>query len=451
MCCNNCEFFDEYGYCRMDDRRTKEQTKIPNPNAECESGMFEARNVKKQMRETYDIIYNTIDYYMDMPEEQKNLVTLWIIGTHFHENFETFPYLFVNAMRGSGKTRLLKIISMFAKEGQHVTSVTEAIIFRTRGALIIDEFEGVGGKDKNSLRELLNTAYKRGSKVFRMKKQKGLDGENQVVEEFQPYRPIVMANIWGMEEVLGDRCINITLEKSENSLKTKLVEDFGGDFKNCNYTNYTRKSALTTLNSLVRCSLCSLCMKKNIAQKWNNYITTLNNTTTLSTSDYTNYTKFSDNLDTEEMIEEDSDFNIKTDFLPLFEKIYGTNIDGRNLELFFPLFLIASESGEDVLLKTIEYSKSVIENKKTEEITESKDVLVYHFVSGMDHSWYNIKTLANNFKFFISEGENEFINVRWFGKALKRLNLVAKKRRLGEGVQVILDIDKAKSKKAIFE
>jgi hypothetical protein len=284
-----------------------------------------------------------------------------------------------------------------------------------------------------------------------MKKQKGLDGENQVVEEFQPYRPIVMANIWGMEEVLGDRCINITLEKSENSLKTKLVEDFGGDFKNCNYTNYTRKSVLTTLNSLVRCSLCSLCMKKNIAQKWNNYITTLNNTTTLSTSDYTNYTKFSDNLDTEEMIEEDSDFNIKTDFLPLFEKIYGTNIDGRNLELFFPLFLIASESGEDVLLKTIEYSKSVIENKKTEEITESKDVLVYHFVSGMDHSWYNIKTLANNFKFFISEGENEFINVRWFGKALKRLNLVAKKRRLGEGVQVILDIDKAKSKKAIFE
>ena len=42
-----------------------------------------------------------------------------------------------------------------------------------------------------------------------MKKKKTIEGEQQVVEEFEPYRPIIMANIWGMDEVLGERCIQL--------------------------------------------------------------------------------------------------------------------------------------------------------------------------------------------------------------------------------------------------
>ena len=41
----------------------------------------------------------------------------------------------------------------------------------------IDEFEGVGGKEKTAIRELLNSSYKRGTKIFRMKKQKTKDKE----------------------------------------------------------------------------------------------------------------------------------------------------------------------------------------------------------------------------------------------------------------------------------
>ena len=50
--------------------------------------------------------------YMDMEEQQYNLISLWIIGTYIHKQFPAYPYLFFNAMKGSGKTRILKIISL---------------------------------------------------------------------------------------------------------------------------------------------------------------------------------------------------------------------------------------------------------------------------------------------------------------------------------------------------
>src|SRR3989304_10160453 len=55
----------------------------------------------------YENIIEVIKKYMDMPEEQIKIVSVWIIGTYFHDCFDTYPFLFLNAMRGSGKTRLL--------------------------------------------------------------------------------------------------------------------------------------------------------------------------------------------------------------------------------------------------------------------------------------------------------------------------------------------------------
>ncbi len=124
-----------------------------------------------------------------------------------------FPYLFFNAMRGSGKSKTLRLVCKLSNDGNVMASPTEATLFRTFGTLGIDEFEGVANKDKGSVRELLNGAYKKGILIQRMKKTKGIAGEDYVVENFEVFRPIIMANIWGMEEVLGDRCLTLILEK----------------------------------------------------------------------------------------------------------------------------------------------------------------------------------------------------------------------------------------------
>jgi len=38
--------------------------------------------------------------FIDTKEENYDIIALWIIGTWLHEYFETYPYLYINAMKG---------------------------------------------------------------------------------------------------------------------------------------------------------------------------------------------------------------------------------------------------------------------------------------------------------------------------------------------------------------
>ena len=179
-------------------------------------------DAKIELGKAYEFIIKTLKEYVLLREEYYNLLAIWIIGAVNIKNFNTYPYLFINAMKGSGKTRLLKLVTKLSG-GDVLNSLTEAVLFRTEGPLGIDEFEGVNKKGGENLRELLNSAYKKGIKVKRMKKVKTITGEEQQVEEFDVYRPIAMANIWGMEEVLSDRSITLILERSAKSNVVNLI------------------------------------------------------------------------------------------------------------------------------------------------------------------------------------------------------------------------------------
>lgn len=412
--------------CKLELGATGDRENI-NPEDFCFNGYFEQKENINEIRQVYETIKDILRFYLDIEEENMNIIALWIIGSWFHNNFNTYPYLFLNAMRGSGKSRTLKLISSLQNNGEVLTSLTEAVMFRQNNPLSIDEFEGLGSKDKNSIRELLNTAYKKGSKVKRAKKKKTIDGEEQVIDTFDPYRPICLANIWGMEEVLGDRCINIILEKSSDSSKTKLIEDF----ENMQEIQDIR---LILAKMLKECSLCSVVSLKNVYRTWNNYIKHTYSITTLTT--LTNYTTLTP-LTTQEK--------------EMFDLIKNTEINGRNFELFFPLFMIAEEIGRDVLVETIKYAERIVNNKKSDEITESKDVMLYSMIAQQETGlFYTIKGLTEHFKQVTNE-DLEWLNAKWMGRALKRLNLIVDKRRRNEGVEVTLDVNKAKKKEEMFK
>lgn len=401
----------------------------------------ESDKVKIKLGECFENIVEIIKTYVDLKEEYYKVIALWIIGTYMHNEFETYPYLFLNAMRGSGKTRLLKLISILSygskgKTKVH-TGVTESVLFRTpkNVTLTLDELEHIGGKDKGILREYLNASYKKGSTVSRTKKVKSKEGEDYVIDDFEPYKPIAMANIWGMEEVLGDRCITIILEKSNDPSKVKMIEDFEN---NNNITN-----TLTTLNN-IRCSLLRCSYPKIIYNNWNNYIKSkyINYTTT-----YTTLTTYNNNNYT-------NTYNIITQQrdLEFFNKIDNSEIDGRNLELTMPFFVISRFLNEELFDQIVEVYKEIISEKRIEEFTESRDVMLYDFVSQEPSENYfkSVKKLTNSFKEFIQSNE-EWINDKWMGRALKRLGLIGSKRRMGYGVEVILDVKKAQEKIRIFK
>ena len=383
------------------------------------------KDAGKVGKEVYDGIIETLRKYCDLREDYYNIVALWIMGTYKHKWFLSYPYLFFNAMRGSGKTRILKLISELAYNGKLIASLNEAVMFRTakNSTFCIDEFESVGGKEKASLRELLNAAYKRGMKVERLKKVQKKEGEIYEVEEFEVFAPICMANIWGMEEVLSDRCITLTLEKSTNRTITRLLEIFDID-----------ENVLKIKENLkIWCRVCRCIDKKNIHYKaWNNIVlNTLNTHTT-----YTTHT------------------TLTTTELEILKFIERSNLDSRNLELFFPLFILAGEISKTTIHQTILTAEELVKEKKEEDVTESRDVSLIDFIAKKRETeqFIPMPVLFGEFKDFIGEGdEKEWLNSIWMGRALKRLTFIIEKRRVRRGVEVRINFKKARDKIKLFK
>jgi len=376
---------------------------------------------KENMVEAYRNILDILKKYLDLKEEYYNIIALWVIGTYFHSDFYTYPYLYFNAMKGSGKSRALNLISTLSKNGEVVNSLTEAVLFRTKGTIAIDEFEGLERKGKENLRELLNSAYKKGIKVKRMRQQKTIEGVQQVVEEFEVFRPIIIANIFGMESVLSDRCIPLILEKSFNKKITNLIEIFREE-----------EIVKETIYLLNKCSLCRCSFSAERYQEWNNYVIFTNN-------NYTNNTNNTNNTN-------------YTNYIPPFKAFKSINLaelGGRELELSFPLLLIADEVSGDVLKETTLTLKQIFLDKKCEDLVENSDISLIDFVSQIPDSSPNyfifISELTKDFKEFL-QTEELWLNNKWMGRALKRVGLIIEKSRESHGVKVRLDIKKASRK-----
>lgn len=388
--------------------------------------------IKEKLKECYRNIVDILKEYVELREDYYPIIALWILGTYMHNEFEAYPYLFINAMRGSGKTRLLRLISTLSNgsKGRVQTGITESVLFRTQKhiALVLDECEQIAGKDKGTLREYLNASYKKGGIVARAKKVKKDGKEDYEIEEFEPYRPIAMANIWGMEEVLEDRCLTLILEKSSNKAITMMVENFKEDFK-----IKTTLTTLTSLNDINQCRLCRVVTSKNIYISWNTFIKQhydINNPNNINNTNNTN--------------------NIINN--KFFKSIISTGIDGRNLELTLPFFIISNYIDEELFEQIVPTIKKIIEEKRSEEFSESIDVSFIDFVAQYPNGDYyiSIQKVTSDFKSF-TQSNDDWINTKWVGRALKRLNLIRNKRRMTHGREVILDVIKAQEKIKIFK
>lgn len=416
----------------------EEFKKLDKPSYDLEK---EKDEIKEKLREAYFNIIDLLKQYCDLKNEDYPLIASWIIGTYLHSEFISYPFLFLNAVKGSGKTRTLKIITKLSKDGEIMISPTEAVLFRTKGTLGIDEGEGLGKKNKNrssvdNVRELLNASYKKGSKVKRMKQKKGLEGTEQVVEEFDVYRPIVMANIEGMEDVLSDRCITIILEKSNKKEIVNLIEIY-------EYDELFLKTKEILIRCTEQCSLCSVVSPLEVYREWNSYITTQ---TTLNksknknlhienyTKDYTkNYIKTTQKKET-----------------TFFETIKNLNINGRDLEITLPLMIIANQIGKDVLNCVVSSVKFYVDIRREDQYNENQDVLLLDFVTQYpDTDYQSVKTLTKQFNDF---AQYDFpITSKSFGWALKRLNIILDKKRVGGGNMIRLNIEKAQKKLEVYK
>ena len=178
-------------------------------------------------------------------------------------------------------------------------------------------------------------------------------------------------------------------------------------------------------------------VSKDIEKGWNNYILTKYCPKNTNNTDITTYTTHTAQT---------------TSNYIFYDKIDKIGIDGRHFELTFPLLAIARylDSFDEFLV----IIKNIIQDKKTEDFLESKDVQMFDFVSQQDGmNFASISSLTNQFRNFIgvSEKEEDYVNSKWFGRALKRLALIREKVRKAGGVEVMLGAENAKKKMLMFK
>lgn len=362
------------------------------------------KNEDNDLYKLFNQLNEIFDYYIDDKPENIIIYSLWTIGTIFHDQFITYPYLFLNAVKGSGKSRLLRLIATLGN-GTLTTGLTESVLFRTKGLLCLDECESLHTKEKLNQREIFNTAYKKGGSVVRMIKIKNKNKESFEPENFPTYRPIAMANIYGMENILGDRCLTCTLEKSFNENKTKIIEDFENDSKiiEC-------KKTISTIKNKYNFA------EENLFQEWNDFI---------------KHNKKSKNYD-------------------IFVKIKNTEINGRNLELFFPLLMIALKINENVFNISLEIFNKKTKDKIIKDYYDNIDIRVYNFISEQIGGYYFLFDLLQNFKRDCDFNSELWITTRWFSNELNKLDLIMDKRLYQGRTQIKINIEKAKEKLLLF-
>jgi hypothetical protein len=347
----------------------------------------------KELMDVYKQVFEVYSEYLDTSPQNKQLLSLWAIGTYFHNQFYSFPLLLLNAQRGSGKTRTLKLTSAMSKGGNGSvnTSLTETALFRHEGGIMcLDEQENIGQREKGNLRELLNCAYKKGNKVVRYRERRSKEGKDYEKVEYAPFYPIAMANIAGLDDVLGDRTIQLVLIKSQAG-QTRLIEDF---LSNDRIKNI--REGLGTYGLVYS-------IPQDVFKEWNLF---------------------------------NKGGSPPVSLKNIFEKVYASEIVGRPLELFFPLFLIAHLCGE--LDSTIALAREYCDRQTQENTADDYDERLKAFVREKNYQGFvPLSLIVSDFRGSIPEPE-AWINARWAGRALKRMGLVSKKRLVQGATQVLV-------------
>ena len=156
-------------------------------------------------------------YYLDFEEPALyDFFSIWCIGTYFHPLFSSFPYVLLNGGKETGKSKTLKLTSMFAFNSEFTASLSTASTFRiieaNRSSLMIDELENINSGDNPEFRSVILSGYENGASVIRC----GDHTSGFEIQRFKSYSPKVFANIGGVEDVLGSRLIYVTTSRSGN-------------------------------------------------------------------------------------------------------------------------------------------------------------------------------------------------------------------------------------------
>lgn len=122
-------------------------------------------------------------------EKLYDVLTAWLFASYVPEVWNTYPYLYLYGISGTGKTRLLFTLDGIAFKGIAVSSITTSSLFRTVSkefiTLFIDEYRPYvkGNPALEEINQILDCGYKKGGQVIRTVSVKGKDDKSEFVTQ----------------------------------------------------------------------------------------------------------------------------------------------------------------------------------------------------------------------------------------------------------------------------
>lgn len=175
----------------------------------------------------FTMIRGELRRVVEMSPEASTAISLWLIGTYVHDAFEAFPYIWLNGVKGSGKTRVLEFVNETAYHAEMNMRMSDSALFRKvdqhHCTLCYDEAENllVHGNDKSESQDrvsLINGGYRKSGSVELTEKDK--DGNFKPVR-FRSYSPKALASIQPIDEALQSRCLLINMLVARDTGKSK--------------------------------------------------------------------------------------------------------------------------------------------------------------------------------------------------------------------------------------
>ncbi|MCX8075167.1 MAG: hypothetical protein N2749_06240 [Clostridia bacterium] len=196
-------------------KANSEKVETSKISKNCINDFINNKNKENHIVELYNMIKNYYKTFMYFDDGRTyDVLSIWTMNTYIYKTFQTCPYLWLNADKGSGKTLLLELLQNLCFNAQISANSSSSSIFRyvefANPTLLIDEFENIMNDKNGELLTLLNSGYKSESKVRRTVSE----NNDFTTKSFSGYCPKAFAGINDIGNVLRDRCIVIRLLKA---------------------------------------------------------------------------------------------------------------------------------------------------------------------------------------------------------------------------------------------
>jgi hypothetical protein len=174
-----------------------------------------------------DDICKLIQRYFVIGKAETRFLALWVAHTYVFEAIDVTPYGEIHSpTRRCGKSNLLKLMSMLARNPEYQTNPSDASLFRILDeypknqapSLFIDEMDQIlkTAKDRPDLIAMLNAGYEEGATIPRVEGQY----PNLAVRRFPVFAPKMFASIGELRsETIRDRSVPIALTRKGKDKK----------------------------------------------------------------------------------------------------------------------------------------------------------------------------------------------------------------------------------------